>query len=295
MSGIKSIILMTVLTLTAVFSQNLNPYILISEVELGIIEIADAVKSNLEQNDFQLLGEYRPAKDQNRYVIIFTAEELIAAVQEIGGLSGFAAALRIGITSDGNTTRVSCVNPIYLGNAYFQKNYQKVEDYYLKLDARLKNALPGKWTEFGTKEGLSTGKLQKYHYMFGMEYFEDVVELNTLESFTKAVSTVETNEDLSENVELVYSIEIPGEELKLFGVALSGSTGEEHFLPIIDISTPRHTAFLPYEILVDGSQVVMLHGRYRIALSFPDLTMMTFGKIMSTPGDIEDLLKQLAQ
>jgi hypothetical protein len=39
----------------------------------------------------------------------------------------------------------------------------------------------------------------------------------------------------------------------------------------------------------------MLHGRYRIALSFPDLTMGTFSKIMSTPGDIEDLLKQLVE
>jgi hypothetical protein len=42
-----------------------------------------------------------------------------------------------------------------------------------------------------------------------------------------------------------------------------------------------------------GNEVHMLHGRYRIALSFPDLTMGTFGKIMSTPGNIEELLEQV--
>jgi len=39
----------------------------------------------------------------------------------------------------------------------------------------------------------------------------------------------------------------------------------------------------------------MLHGRFRIALSFPDLTMGTFTKIMSTPGEIEDLLSSLTK
>jgi hypothetical protein len=39
----------------------------------------------------------------------------------------------------------------------------------------------------------------------------------------------------------------------------------------------------------------MLHGRYRIALSFPDLKMGTFTKIRSIPGDIEDLLKTIVE
>ena len=66
-------------------------------------------------------------------------------------------------------------------------------------------------------------------------------------------------------------------------------------MPKIDLASPKHTAFLPYELLVDDNEAHMLHGRFRIALSFPDLTMGTFTKIMSMPGDIEDLLKQLAE
>ena len=79
----------------------------------------------------------------------------------------------------------------------------------------------------------------------------------------------------------------------LYGFALGGPDGESKFLPIIDIANPKHTAFLPYEVLVMNNEVHMLHGRFRIALSFPDLTMGTFTKIMSTPGNIEKLLSQL--
>jgi len=37
------------------------------------------------------------------------------------------------------------------------------------------------------------------------------------------------------------------------------------------------------------------HGRYRIALHWPDLTMGTCTKIMSTPGDIEAALRGLTK
>jgi hypothetical protein len=69
-------------------------------------------------------------------------------------------------------------------------------------------------------------------------------------------------------------------------------TGEGHFLPIIG---EEHIAAMPYEIILQDKQATMLHGRFRIALHWPDLTMGTFMKIMSTPGDIESTLKALCQ
>ena len=66
-------------------------------------------------------------------------------------------------------------------------------------------------------------------------------------------------------------------------------------MPKIDFNTPRHTAFLPYEMLVYGNKVYMLHGRFRIALSFPDLSMGTFMKIVSTPGAIESMLQSITR
>ena len=126
--------------------------------------------------------------------------------------------------------------------------------------------------------------------MIGMEKFGDVVKLNEFDSFEDAISTVDQN--LAESENFVYSVEFANSKIKLYGIAVDGEKGEDHFLPIIDITSPKHTAFLPYELLVIDNKAVMLHGRYRIALSFPDLTMMTFSKIMSTPGDIKYVLKE---
>jgi large conductance mechanosensitive channel len=46
----------------------------------------------------------------------------------------------------------------------------------------------------------------------------------------------------------------------------------------------------PYAVLVSGGRVKMLHGRFRIAQSFPDLTMGTFMKISGAPGGIAKVL-----
>ena len=94
-------------------------------------------------------------------------------------------------------------------------------------------------------------------------------------------------------MDLVYSVKIPEKNIKVYGVALKGPKGEQYFLPKIDIAEIKHTCFLPYEFIVVENEVHMLHGRYRIALSFPDLTMGTFTKIMSTPKDIAQTFKEI--
>ena len=65
----------------------------------------------------------------------------------------------------------------------------------------------------------------------------------------------------------------------------------------IDFKDVRSTAHLPYEILVTGDEVEALHARFRIALNFPDLSMMganSFLNIMPTPDAIRDSLTKVA-
>lgn len=291
------IILLLLLPLNLAFAQNLSPYILGFETNETISIVNKKIQENLEKNGIKIVGEFHPANDKNKQIIIFSSAELEDAVQKVGGLSGFASTLRIGITSENGKTVVSYTNPVYWGNAYFRKDYIKVSNYYANLTKHLESAMKDSGTfvgkQFGSKKGLSTQELQKYHYMMGMPYFDDTVELGSFSSYNTAIEKI--NSSIKKgipNVKMVYKLSIPGHELTLFGFALSGENGEGKFLPIIDIGKPKHTAFLPYEVLVVGNKVQMLHGRYRIALSFPDLTMGTFTKIMSTPGNIEDLLKQ---
>lgn len=274
---------------TNLTAQNLQPYILAATSDASLSETSAAVKNNLTVAGLEVIGEYSPAKDSNRKVFVITSDELKDAVNTIGGLTGFAAVLRVALTEEDGIVNISYTNPVYWGNAYFGDNYDQVKSNYISVTEKITTALfkygETKNIPFGTEDGLTEKSLQKYRYMFGMERFDDVVKLNEFDSYEDAVNTLDGKLANSEN--LVYLVEFPEKKLKLYGIAVSGEKGEEHFLPIIDISTPKHTAFLPYELLIVDKKAVMLHGRYRIALSFSDLTMMTFSKIMSTPGNIK--------
>ena len=297
---ILKIILFLVVTTGSLNAQNLKPYILGIESNEPLSALKGKVVVNLQQNGIEIVGQYQPANDASRWIIIFTSPELRSAVQKTGGKTGFAASLRVALTSENGKTLVSYTNPEYWGNAYFRNDFGNVAANYAALKSKLEKAMAAtgdfKAVAFGSEKGLSQKSLRKYHYMFGMPYFDDTVELESFSNYQEAVTSIENNAaDPGNKLELLYKIEIPGRDLSLYGFGIKGDKGESKFLPIIDIGTPKHTAFLPYEVLVDGNQVHMLHGRYRIAIAFPDLTMGTFSKIMSTPGDIEESLERLVQ
>lgn len=297
----KIIIVLTALLFSiSAFAEEMHkPYILGAKSKLPKNEVIGNLKTSLQNNNLEIVGEYIPAKDESRYVIVVTSEELKSAITEIGGLAGFAAAIRIGITDKDDFCEISYVNPTYLGLAYYREGYDQIADNISKINEDLQNSMQvfeeDVMQEFGSEKGLDANKLKKYKYMLGMPKFDDVVELAEFASYEKAVETIEGNLAKNDYSQKVYRIDFPEKKLTLFGIALTGEKGEEKFLPIIDIGETKHTAFLPYEILVMDKEVVMLHGRYRIALSFPDLTMGTFMKIMSTPGDIENAMKELTK
>lgn len=298
----KRVLFMTVFVLVVFsfsFGQGLKPYTLAVQSTENFELLKENTRAALDSAGFSILGEYQPAQDETRWVYAVQSPEMIEAIQLVGNLSGFAAVLRVALTQEAGLVNISYTNPVYLGNAYFQIHYPDVAPHFIAVEQKLGTALSELGTvtneAFGVDEGLLVKDIRHYHYMFGMEYFEDVVELNEFSSFAQGKSIIESKLSKGGNTNLVYAYEVPGKDLKLYGIALSGESGEEHFLPIIDISSPKHTAFLPYEILLMGDTAVMLHGRYRIALAFPDLTMTTFGKIMSTPGDIEDLMKSVTE
>jgi uncharacterized protein (DUF302 family) len=279
---------------------NLKPYILGYESSSSLTEIRNTLKTNLKSEGFKVLGEYQPAKDASRWLIVVGSSDLTNAVNKIGGLTGFAATLRVAITKESGVWKISYTNPQYWGNAYFRDDFPKVEANYRNVSAKfiasMKKSGTYIGTPFGSKKGVEIDDLRDYQYMMGMPDFDDVEELEDFNSFSEAVAKIESNlKSGVSGIKLVYSIKIPGKNLKLYGIALTGADGESEFMPKIDLGTPKHTAFLPYELLVNDDEVVMLHGRFRIAVSFPDLSMGTFSKIMSTPGNIEDTLEKLCE
>jgi len=277
----------------------LKPYTL-AGIEPGTMQdVETMIIDKLENAGFSIEGTYSPMQSEAMTVICISHPILLSNAKNTGGLLGFASVLRVGLHQTSEGVEVSYTTPAYWGNAYYRKQYSEVSADYASIDASLKEVFASltnpTFLPFGSKKGLSGEKLHKYHYMMAMPYFDDVLELVKDLPYEEAIKRIEERVLASSDAEIVYSVKYPEQEMALYGIALTGDEGEKKFLPIIDFGEPRHTPFLPYEVLVLKNKTVMLHGRYRIALSFPDLTMGTFMKIMSTPPYIAKTMGTLVE
>ncbi|HHH52436.1 MAG TPA: hypothetical protein ENK91_02160 [Bacteroidetes bacterium] len=298
----KKIFFITILisTVFAVNAQKLKPYIIAGYSSQDINTVKKDIKQKLKDNGFEVLGSYNPMSSGTRVVFGVSDNNLRNAVKKTGGFRGFALALRVALTNEGGKIMISYTNPEYWGRAYFGKQWNLVNNYYANIDKKFKSALSGyggkTFIQFGSKDGIDKSDLKKYHYMFGMPYFDDNVKLKEFSDYGTAIATIEKNLNSGMlNVKKVYSIFLNGKKIALYGIGLTGKDGEKLFMPKIDLNSPKHTAFLPYELLVVDNKAYMLHGRFRIALSFPDLSMGQFMKIVSTPGYIEDTFKAVCK
>jgi hypothetical protein len=160
----------------------------------------------------------------------------------------------------------------------------------------------GKVEEFGAK-GKTAAELRKYHYKMMMPYFDDTDTLVKHPSHEEAVRQVEAGLAAGkQGVTKVYRIDIPGKKEVVFGVAMKGAEkdkfmDEKYIMGQIDFKDVKSVAHLPYEMLVTDNEVIALSARFRIAASFPDLTMMgdnSFMKIMESPEAIKKALAYTA-
>ncbi len=289
-----SIITFLLFIYTFSFCQDLPAYFKVATVHEPIEEAAKNVKTALQAGGFEILGDYHPENNVELYVIVFTRNDLKEITFNVNEGGALAAALKIGFVRKDSKTIISLLNPEYLFYGYLRDN---VEDYseLKKISNDTKTTLKSVGTDFEPFGGeLSIKKLKKYHYMVGMPYFDDMVKLMEFPSFSTGVETIKKNlqEDLGNTIK-VYELINQEKRIAIFGVGLINSAeGEAKFLPIIG---EDHIAAMPYEIILQGNNATMLHGRFRIALHWPDLTMGTFTKIMSTPGKIEDFMKELME
>lgn len=270
-------------------NEKLKPFVLAyngpGELELK----TESVKSNLEQAGFQVVGDYSPYA--NSRVIIATSN-FLQKISQKSEFGSFGAVQRISVVDYNGKIQIAYINPVYLSQAYRLKDdLQSVRD---KL-----NSAVGNLVEFGAR-GVKARKLRKYHYTFGMEYFDEPYRLAEYDSYSAAVKAVEKN--LSKNnvgVAKVYRLDIKGTNKTLFGVSRTAPTEDEKYMDDVfimgnvDFKELKQAAYLPYEILVEGNQVLALHMRFRMAVHFPDLKMMgsnSFMNLMPSPNAIQRAL-----
>lgn len=276
-------------------SQELSPYIKVGESSNSIQQVSQSIIQALKDNSFTVLGTYNPAEKSSLGVIAFTRSDLKNTVIKVADRGALAAIMKIGLVKNGQNIVISYTNPDYLLRAYLPLNYNTYKGTFDKFSKDLKNALSTIGDDFTPFGGtVEADKLSKYHYKIMMPYFTDPIELAEFNSFEEGLAVIEKNLKAKKgNTQEVYRLIYGNEKVAVFGIGLRNKEeGESHFLPIIG---EEHAAALPYEIILQDNRVTMLHGKYRIALHWPDLTMGTFMKIMSTPGDIEDALEALCE
>ena len=137
-----------------------------------------------------------------------------------------------------------------------------------------------------------------------MEYFDEPNELASYNSQAEAVAAVEKNLAAGAGGTFkVYRIDIPGTKQTVFGVGMkAGADGNKYMddafiMNEIDFKDNRSTAHIPYEMLVNGGDIEGLHSRFRIAVNFPDLSMMgsnSFMNIMPSPDAVRDAMTAAA-
>lgn len=270
---------------TAVRAEPLRPYVLASEGPGSVAETVAQAAAALSQEGFEVVGEY-PVSENAHVVVVSSPALRDAAAKTADG--GYGAVVRVSVTKVGDAIQVAYTNPAWMANIC------RLAAEPEGVAAALEKAL-GRREEFGSKSGIAPKELRSYHYMVFMPYFNDQVVLGAFASRDEAAQKLEAGLAAGGEARKIYRVDVDADQ-SLFGVAiLAGEGADAKVMGITDTAPRRHTAHLPYEVLVSKGRVLMLHGKFRIAQSFPDLTMGTFMKISGAPDGIEKVLRSLVK
>jgi hypothetical protein len=267
----------------------LKPFVLAQKTTGEVANVVKETRTALEAAGFDVAGSYEPYPDAAILVVTSAALKKAAAQNSS---AAYAAGQRVTVTKLGEEIQVAFTNPIYMQHAYRLKG--DLAGVAEKLVAAL-----GRIEEYGPKNGKEPDELRGYHYMIGMPYFDEPFRIASFATHEEAIEAVEAGLAAGRGgARKVSRIDVPGTEETVFGVALSdGCGGDAHVMKVIDFKPLRSTGHLPYDLLVSGGEVVALHAKFRIAVNFPDLSMMgshSFMNIRCAPDSIEGALKRVA-
>lgn len=268
----------------------LKTFILAEKTAGTVAAVTAATKSKLTKAGFEVVGKYSPYDTATILIVTNKTLKANAASSDFGA---FGAAQRVTITKAGSEVQVAYTNPVYMANAYRMKGDLS------SVAAKLKSTLGDKGA-FGPDEGVTAADLRDYQYKWLMPYFDDRLELADYGNQQIAITKVEAMlaKDNKAGVKKVYRIDMNGKEETVIGVSMAGPdnldcSGDKYIMGKIDFKKLKSTGHLPYEIVISKGTVYALPAEFRIAISFPDLSMMgsnSFASIMCSPSAIQEAL-----
>lgn len=292
---------------TSSAAEPLKPFELASNAPGELAPAVAQVKQQLVDGGFTIVGSYAPYTNAtfangevvSAKVLAVTSPALqkAAAATPTGG---YAVVQRVSVTqvvvAGASQVQVAWTNPSYMAHAY------QLTDDLADVTVALGKAL-GAQQAYGSARGLSAAALHGYHYKVFMPYFKDADLLASYDTHEQAVNAVKAGLATHRGgTSEVYQLAIPGTQQTVFGVALSGPAanecaGDQYIMSRIDFQAIKSTAHLPYEVLVVDNKVYALAAKFRIAINFPDLSMMgshSFLSIMCAPDAIKKALTAAA-
>jgi len=271
--------------------KKIKPFILAKNYDsIDMIAIENHVKKRLKKARFEIIGQYSPYKNAKIIVISNPQLRYTASLSENGI---YAAIQRVTITVFKDTTQVAFTNPTYMAHAYRLKSDLSA------ITKQLKTAL-GFIKEYGAQTGFTKSKLRQYQYKWMMmPNFTDRLELAEYPNQKVAIKNVLLA--LKKNdagVKKVYQVNLKGKSETIIGVQMEGNSdnscsSDSYIMNQIDSKNLKSTGHLPYEIIIKNGVVNALFAEFRIAMNFPDLSMMgknSFGSIMCAPNSILEAL-----
>jgi uncharacterized protein (DUF302 family) len=281
---------------TASFAEETHykPFVLGStDSNTDINAVVESVRKKLTSNGFEVVGSYSPYENATILVVTSPSLKQNAAASDFGV---FGAIQRVAVTKTDKGMQISYTNPIYMANVYRMKS--DLTDVTAALTAAL-----GHEKEFGSEKGKTKAELREYHYKFLMPYFDDRLNLASYSDYAAAMKVVEKNlQNNKPKVSQVYRVDLPEKQETIIGLKMPGvlgteCSGDKYIMSRIDFKDVKSTAHLPYEIVISKGKVVGLPAEFRIAINFPDLSMMgdnSFMSIMCAPDAFKAALSAVA-
>jgi hypothetical protein len=237
----------------------------VSTYLVGALQDEASVTSTLKGAGFEVLTSFPVDAQGELTTIVFTNDTLKTMANKKN--RGHAAILRVLINKKDAEIRIT--NPLYFGKAFLQDDYDgsSFEAILAKLNGAFANLQD-------SGENMKFSKLEKYHFMFGMPYYQE------MDTVSKG-DTASLVQKAQSGGNIVFTLKL-SENRVLLGYKLSDKTS--NFVSTIGT---KNALVLPYTILVEDNKAKTLAGKYYIAVSYPQLKMGQFMKIATIPGAIK--------
>jgi len=263
------VLVLSVLMVSSVMADNVSAYLYAN------YKNSDTVYSTLKARGFEILGEYDVQENEDYHILIFTNPVLKKAASHPD--RGFASVLKVLVSKKKH--QLIFTNPEYFLHAFLQDQYNE------KSAEAIVDTLSAAFGNLSySKAALDKSDIEEYHFLMGMPYYDDMIVLaegnNLLSRVKKQAGDA-----------IVFSLSL--RHATLVGIDMLGAMGDKEFLS--KIKGEEHASFLPYMILIEDNKAKILHPKYYIAISYPELTMSEFINISSAPEDITNHLRALVK